>query len=342
MRTAALTLLAATSLAAVFRTPWTGAPAAAVLPRAPLPQEQAPQFDAEGRLLPPTDYRSFVFLTSGFAMSYGPAAVAAAAGGVDVLDNVFVNRAGYAGFLRTGVWPEGTLFVLELRTAEETGSIVTRGRFQTDVAAIEAAVKDSKRFPGSGWGYFDFPLVDGVLKDAARALPATAGCTTCHAKNGAVEQTFTQFYPTLFAVAQAKGTVRKDFVGLPPDRGELLQRLAGADAEKCAQVIEAVRTRWPLATVLRESSLNQLGYRLHAGKHSAAALVVLRTATQSFPTSANAWDSLSAVLEATGDKAGALAAVTRGLQALAEDQKVGAMMRKQLEQALRDRQKRLQ
>jgi hypothetical protein len=332
MRTSALNLFAATSLAAL---------SGLLSAQSPVP-DPGPQFDAEGRLLPPKDYRSFVFLTSGFAMSYGPAAVAAAAGGVDVLDNVFVDRAAYDGFLQTGVWPESTLFVLELRTAEETGSIVTRGRFQTDVVAIEVALKDSKRFPGGGWGYFDFPLVDGRLQDAAKALPKTAGCNACHCKHGAVEQTFTQFYPTLFEVARAKGTVRKDFVGMPPDNRELEHRLTAADGDRCAALLEEVRKQWPLATVLRESSLNQLGYRLHAGKRQAAAIAVLRTAAQSFPESANAWDSLSEVLEAAGDRAGARAAVERGLQALPDDRKVGASMRAQLDKSLRDRKQRLE
>ena len=49
------------------------------------------------------------------------------------------------------------MFVLEVRTAEETGSIVTRGRFQTELVAVEAAVKDSRRWPG-GWAYFDFHI----------------------------------------------------------------------------------------------------------------------------------------------------------------------------------------
>jgi hypothetical protein len=114
---------------------------------------QAPRFDPDGALAPPVDYRSWVFLTSGFSMSYGPAAQAAAEGGVDLFDNVFVTPVAYRGFAATGVWPEGTMFVLEIRTAEVTGSIVTHGRYQTDLVAIEAAVKDTARFP-DGWGYF--------------------------------------------------------------------------------------------------------------------------------------------------------------------------------------------
>jgi len=33
-------------------------------------------------------------------------------------------------------------------------------------------------------------------------------CRTCHAKDGAVDTTFVQFYPTLAEVARRKGTLR--------------------------------------------------------------------------------------------------------------------------------------
>ena len=36
-------------------------------------------------------------------------------------------------------------------------------------------------------------------------LPATADCYACHQAHGAVDTTFTQFYPTAKAVAVAKG-----------------------------------------------------------------------------------------------------------------------------------------
>lgn len=107
-------------------------------------------------------------------------------------------------------------------------------------------------------------------------------------------------------------------------------------------MLAEVRAKWPQATVLRESSLDQLGYRLHRAEHRTAAVAVLRTATQSFPASANAWDSLSEVLEANGDRAGARDAVERGLQALPADTNLGDGRRTRLETALRERKQRLE
>ncbi len=70
-------------------------------------------------------------------------------------------------------------------------------------------MKDSRRNPKGGWAYFDFG--PGGREQSAQMLPTSASCYGCHSRHGAVEWTFTQFYPEQFAVANAKGTVRKDY-----------------------------------------------------------------------------------------------------------------------------------
>ena len=75
--------------------------------------------------------------------------------------------------------------------------------------AIEAEKKDSTQYPDGGFAFFDFG--PGGRNERAQPLPRTASCYACHSTNGAVEWTFTQFYPELFAVAQRLGTVRKDY-----------------------------------------------------------------------------------------------------------------------------------
>ena len=74
------------------------------------------------------------------------------------------------------------------------GSINLGGRYQTDLRALEAEVKDSTRYPDK-WAYFDF----GPTKDEAVPFPKEARCFSCHQQNGAVDNTFVQFYPTLGA-----------------------------------------------------------------------------------------------------------------------------------------------
>lgn len=163
-----------------------------------------PRFDSEGKLLKPANYREWIFLSSGLGMTYGPAASPDPSD--PRFDNVFVNPSSWRAFMETGKWPDGTMFVLEVRSASGKGSINNGGHFQNELLAIEAEVKDEKRFP-QRWAFF--PLGDG---DTAAALPANSSCNTCHSQNGAVDNTFVQFYPTLLQVARKKGTLTPDYL----------------------------------------------------------------------------------------------------------------------------------
>jgi hypothetical protein len=168
--------------------------------------DDAPAFSGD-RLSRPRDYREWVFVTSGLGMTYGPARTSAAQ--PPRFDNVFVTRRAYSEFLKSGKWPEGTTFILEVRRSEEQVSIDNGGRTQGELIAIEAAVKDRQRYPGGGWGYFTFDGPDGLL-ESVTAMPGSASCYSCHRTHGAVDNTFVQFYPTLFDIARRHGTVRPD------------------------------------------------------------------------------------------------------------------------------------
>ena len=125
-----------------------------------------PTYSPKGQLVRPVDYREWVFVTSGLGMTYGPAGNAA----TPRFDNVFVNRRAYREFLKSGTWPEGTIFILEVRGSEENVSINKGGRTQGEVVAIEAAVKDKGRFRDGGWGYFSFDGPKGPLESARPCL----------------------------------------------------------------------------------------------------------------------------------------------------------------------------
>ena len=165
-------------------------------------------FNEKGELQRPPDFREWVFLTSGLGMTYGPNRTLP--GEAPNFNNVFVNPQAYREFMQTGTWPEGTFFILEVRRSEENVSINSGGRTQGAHVALEAAVKDSKRFPDGGWAYFSFDSPNG-LQPAVKPFPRTASCYSCHSQHGAVEWTFTQFYPQQFEVAKRMGTVRKDY-----------------------------------------------------------------------------------------------------------------------------------
>ena len=167
-----------------------------------------PKYTAAGQLIYPSDYRDWVYLTTGLGMTYGPAPPAA--GRPANFDNVFVNRESYRQFMTSGKWPDKSIFVLEIRNAETNASINNGGQTQGSVVAIEAAVKDSTRFTQTTWAYFEFGAPPNAKQNTA-ALPASARCYSCHRENTAVEQTFVQFYPTLFEVARRMGTVKPTY-----------------------------------------------------------------------------------------------------------------------------------
>jgi hypothetical protein len=165
-----------------------------------------PRFTPDGEVIRPTNYREWIYLTSGLGMSYG---MRMPDTGHPDFDNVFVEPTAYKAFMATGQWPDKTMFILEVRSSESHGSINKAGHFQTDVLAIEAAVKDETRFKEK-WAYIDFSN-GGTLHDTAKPFAGDSACNACHSKNAAVENTFVQFYPTLLEVAKAKHTLNASY-----------------------------------------------------------------------------------------------------------------------------------
>ena len=164
------------------------AAAGLLLAGAALAQDAAgPNYTADGKMLRPTDYRSWVFLSSGFDMSYTDASEAKA----HQFNNVFVNRQAYEAFLKTGAWPDKTVLVLETRGGSADDPVLKRGQFQAGpVHGIEAHVKDESK---GGWGFYNF----GKDGSSAAVQPKTATCYSCHAEHGRADNTFAQFYPEL-------------------------------------------------------------------------------------------------------------------------------------------------
>jgi len=158
-----------------------------------------PQFGADGKLARPVDYRRWVFVSSGFGMSYSQQP-----SGMQMFTNVFVNPAAYDYFLANGKWPDKTVFVLEEYGSTSQGSINQHGSYQTEFAGLDVEVKDEKRFADK-WAYFNF---QGSQKTADSITPAQNACWKCHDQHAAVEHSFVQFYPELLQVAQEKHTLK--------------------------------------------------------------------------------------------------------------------------------------
>lgn len=160
---------------------------------------------AGGELKYPSDYRSWVFLTSGFNMSYTASAKDAGDG---MFDNVFVNPDAYRSYQKTGHWPEGTELVLENRGAEVGKSINKTGKTQSpELMGLEVHVLDSAHADKAGWGFYAFDN-----RVSAKMIPRTASCYTCHQQHAAVDTTFVQFYPTLLDAAERNHSLSASYV----------------------------------------------------------------------------------------------------------------------------------
>jgi hypothetical protein len=96
------------------------------LPQTPKAPAAGPEYTSDGQLRLPANYREWVYLSSGFDMSYNSA--------LDMdhhmFDNVFVNPEAWRGFVASGTWPDKTVLVLESRGAESRVRSTRRGIFR--------------------------------------------------------------------------------------------------------------------------------------------------------------------------------------------------------------------
>jgi len=163
------------------------------------PPSFSPQFTADGKLVRPEGYRKWVYVSSGYGMSYSQSA-----DGMQMFTNVFVTPAAYEYFVANGKWPDKTMFVLEVYGSTSRGSINKHGSYQTELSGLDVEVKDEARFADK-WAYFNF---SETAKTAGADTPSRNDCWKCHEQNAAVEHSFVQFYPELLKIARAKGTIK--------------------------------------------------------------------------------------------------------------------------------------
>ena len=159
----------------------------------------APQFTSDGKLVRPPDYRRWIYVSSGFGMSYTKSP-----DDMQMFTNVFVTPAAYDYYVANGKWRDKTMFVLEIYGSTSQGSINKHGSYQKDLMGLDVEVKDEARFADK-WAYFNF---DGGENAASAIPPSQNACWKCHDQNAAVEHSFVQFYPDLLKIARAKNTIK--------------------------------------------------------------------------------------------------------------------------------------
>lgn len=179
------------------------------------------QFDGEGHLIKPKDYRTWVHLGTIVTPDEQNNGRAPMPG----FHSTYIHTDHYAAFVKSGAFSDGTIIVQEYIGIGTETSPAGSGYFMGEPYGLDAAVKDAKRFPNApgNWGYFSFGR-QLPLAMAAEVFPAAA-CANCHQANAATDNVFTQYYPTLKA-AHAESSAQGEPVHRPsnPDIRETLAR----------------------------------------------------------------------------------------------------------------------
>src|SRR5215813_600903 len=276
-----------------------------------------PTYTADGKLALPTNYRDWTFLTSGFGMNYSQGVSAH-----PMFTNVYVTPEALQGFKSTGKWPDKSMFIVEIYSSASHGSINKGGHYQDTFAGLDVEVKDSSR--EQEWSYYNF----GAGETVGEAIVGS-GCNNCHSKNGAVEHTFVQFYPTLLDFAVEKKLI-KPGVSIPLNQSRFLKIMETSEWEKAEQAYNEDKKKNPDSDLLNESALNSLGYMLLRQKKNSNAIPVFELATKNYPNSANAYDSLADAYVASSQSQLAIAASQKELSLVPTDPNLNADQKKQL------------
>ena len=178
-------------------------------PGAASPEGMAlPEYNEQGALLRPVGYERWIMVGTSIGLSYSEGK-AADPNNPGQFHNVYMQPQAFDHYVRTGEFPEQTVFVVTNNPSTSTrgkDSLNRAGFFAAPSKGLEVAVRDTKRFP-DGWAYFMYHDKDHPSAETTQpAAPETrqtetayarAACYDCHAEHGAVDNVFTQFYSVL-------------------------------------------------------------------------------------------------------------------------------------------------
>lgn len=153
------------------------------------PPLQAAQFTDDGKLVIPDNLDEWVFLGSSLGMGYSQQSFDPNSPGMFQI--VQMEPEAYRAFMRDGVFPEGAMFLLSFYGSANQVSINRSGFVMGEPMSYEIHLKDKARFPETGFNFYTF----GPGDTAASEVPLPNDCVTCHARDGAFDGAFTQFYP---------------------------------------------------------------------------------------------------------------------------------------------------
>ncbi len=165
--------------------------------------QDAAQYDAEGQLKLPTDYREWVFVganTSPHELNDGKAPF-------NEMRAIYIDRDGYDYWKTNGTFKDGTFLIKEVMSATRYEGTTGNGYAAGDIVALAAMVKDSKRFAEDTgqWGFFRFPkMKDSKFFTNVSGKYGEDRCSYCHeAAASETDMVFLEHYPVL---RDAQGT----------------------------------------------------------------------------------------------------------------------------------------
>ena len=170
-----------------------------------------PEYNEQGALLRPEGFERWIVVGTSIGLSYSDSK-AKDSDDPGQFHNVYMQPQAFDHYVRTGEFPEQTMFVVTNNPSTSTkgkDSLNRTGFFAAPSAGLEVAIRDTKLFPDV-WAYFMFHNAESprsVESSSPKSSSANAGpaetaypraaCYDCHAEHGAVDNVFTQFYSVL-------------------------------------------------------------------------------------------------------------------------------------------------
>jgi Cytochrome P460 len=162
-------------------------------------QRYLPEYNDKAEMLLPKNFEKWVFVGSPLT----PNALNGGQANFPEFHNVYIEPGSYDIYQKTGVFPEGTIFLKELQLTlpkdNADGSRTEpsgRGYFPGKFNGADVTVKDTKRYADTGgWGYYNFNHFEPKAKTAM--VKSKDECSYCHQASAKKDEVWTQFYPRL-------------------------------------------------------------------------------------------------------------------------------------------------
>jgi len=161
-----------------------------------------PEYDSQGNLLRPAGFEKWTVVGTSIGLSYSDDKDRDPKN-PGMFHNVYMQPQAFDHFVRTGEFPEQTVFVVTNNPSQPTkgrDELNRQGFFAAPSTGLEVAVKDSQRFEDV-WAYYMFHDKPDAknsdrTRDSEKAFPR-ADCHECHLEHGQTDNVFTQFYSVL-------------------------------------------------------------------------------------------------------------------------------------------------